>query len=56
MAPSLVAAAAYPNFVFSGAGYGHGIGLSQYGAKGYAERGKSGAWIVRHYFPGTDSS
>jgi stage II sporulation protein D len=48
-----IANAAIPSFTFSGAGFGHGIGLSQYGAKAYAERGESGAWIIGHYFPGT---
>ncbi len=51
--PTVSAAGAYPTFRFSGAGYGHGIGLSQYGARGYAATGRSGAWIVSHYFPGT---
>jgi len=51
--PSQAFSSPYPTFSFSGAGYGHGIGLSQYGSKGYAERGKTGAWIVEHYFPGT---
>ena len=53
VAPSSVLAVTYPAFVFSGAGYGHGIGLSQYGSKAYAERGESAGWIVEHYFPGT---
>lgn len=53
VAVPMTAMGAIPNFVFSGAGYGHGIGLSQYGAKGYAERGMSGTWIVNHYYPGT---
>ncbi|MCL2504131.1 MAG: cell wall-binding repeat-containing protein [Coriobacteriia bacterium] len=44
---------AYPSFAFKGAGYGHGIGLSQYGAKGFAERGRTGQWIAAYYFPGT---
>lgn len=52
-APSLAFASPYPSFVFTGSGYGHGIGLSQYGAKGFAENGKTGSWIVGHYFPGT---
>ncbi len=46
-------ASTFPSFRFSGAGYGHGIGLSQYGSKGFAEQGRSGKWIVGHYFPGT---
>jgi stage II sporulation protein D len=36
-----------------GAGFGHGIGLSQYGAYGYAQHGFSYRDIVRHYYRGT---
>lgn len=34
-------------------GYGHGVGLSQWGAKAMAEQGKSWIEILAHYFPGT---
>ncbi len=47
------ARAAAPNFTLTGAGWGHGIGLSQYGAKGWAEQGKTGSWIASYYYPGT---
>ncbi len=47
------AAAAYPTFAFSGRGNGHGIGLSQWGAKGYADRGWGGEQIAAYYYPGT---
>jgi len=47
------ASAAAPNFTITGAGWGHGIGLSQYGAKGWAEQGKTGSWIASYYYPGT---
>jgi stage II sporulation protein D len=40
--------------VFSGHGWGHGVGLSQYGAYGYAQHGYTYDQIVAHYFPGTD--
>jgi stage II sporulation protein D len=40
-------------FVFNGHGWGHGIGLSQYGALGYAQHGATYAQIVAHYYPGT---
>jgi stage II sporulation protein D len=41
-------------FRFSGRGWGHGVGLAQYGAMGYArEEGHGHRWILRHYFPGT---
>ena len=35
-----------------GAGFGHGRGLSQYGAKGAARQGASAAKIVSFYYPG----
>ena len=34
-------------------GYGHGVGLSQWGAKAFAEQGLSYDAILAHYFPGT---
>ena len=36
-----------------GGGNGHGVGLSQYGAKYLAEQGKTAAEIIACYFPGT---
>lgn len=42
------------DFVLSGKGYGHGVGMSQYGAKAMAEMGKSYNEILAHYFPGTN--
>ena len=50
---SAVPALAEPLFVVTGRGYGHGIGLSQVGAQGYAQHGYSYAWILNHYFSGT---
>lgn len=44
------------SFTFDGRGYGHGIGLSQYGAKGMAEAGFGYAEIIAHYYPGTSLS
>jgi len=38
-------------FVLTGSGYGHGVGLSQYGAKGQALEGKSAIEILNYYFP-----
>src|SRR3954453_19285019 len=40
-------------FLISGRGYGHGIGMSQYGARGYAEQGGTFAQILQHYSPQT---
>ena len=41
-------------FVVTGHGWGHGVGMSQYGAYGYAQKGVGYAKIVLHYFPGTE--
>lgn len=40
--------------VFQGRGYGHGVGMSQYGAKGMAEAGKNPQEILTHFFLETD--
>jgi SpoIID/LytB domain protein len=40
------------SFVFVGHGWGHGIGLGQWGARGMAEAGKSWKQIVGHYYRG----
>ena len=40
-------------FVFSGAGYGHGVGMCQYGARGMARAGYDYRAILEHYYPGT---
>ncbi len=36
-----------------GGGNGHGVGMSQYGAKALAEQGKDAEEILSYYFPGT---
>jgi SpoIID/LytB domain protein len=41
-------------FVFHGAGWGHGVGLCQIGAAVMASKGFSAEEILRHYFPGTE--
>jgi SpoIID/LytB domain protein len=38
---------------FMGGGWGHGVGLCQYGAEGMAEKGFSFQEILQHYYPGT---
>jgi stage II sporulation protein D len=40
----------------SGKGWGHRIGMSQYGAKGFAENGWTAERILMHYFTGTTVS
>ncbi len=41
------------SITFYGRGYGHGVGLSQYGAHGRALDGQSAAAILAHYYKGT---
>src|SRR4051794_39631480 len=50
---SPVAQAAKTTFTIRGAGFGHGVGMSQYGAMGYAEHGWSAGQILAHYYTGT---
>jgi stage II sporulation protein D len=38
---------------FSGRGYGHGVGMCQWGAKGMAEQGRTARQILEFYYPGT---
>lgn len=42
-----------PLLVFTGHGWGHGVGMSQYGAYGYAQHGWTAQQILAHYYPGT---
>lgn len=39
--------------VFKGAGWGHGVGMEQWGANAMAQDGKKAAEIATHYFPKT---
>ena len=41
---------------FFGQGYGHGVGMNQYGAKGRAEDGQTAEEILRAYFHGATMS
>ena len=41
------------SITFYGMGWGHGVGMSQYGAKTLAENGWNFTGILEHYFPGT---
>jgi SpoIID/LytB domain protein len=47
------APAAASTLLIEGAGDGHGVGMSQDGALGYAEHGWSDAAILAHYYTGT---
>ncbi|HWH43355.1 MAG TPA: SpoIID/LytB domain-containing protein [Thermoleophilaceae bacterium] len=49
-----VTADAATRHVIRGAGFGHGIGMSQFGAKGLADNGRNYKQIVTHYYQGTD--
>ena len=39
-------------FVFTGKGWGHGVGLCQVGAFGMAQAGSSYEQILKHYYTG----
>ncbi len=41
-------------WVLPGHGYGHGVGMSQYGAYGQAKDGRSYRQILRHYYKGVE--
>ena len=41
-------------FTFAVKGYGHGVGMSQYGANCLAKEGKTWREIIAHYYPGTE--
>jgi hypothetical protein len=52
--PVLPASAATDEpWVFEGGGWGHGVGMSQFGALGQAEEGRSPEQILKHYYTGT---
>jgi stage II sporulation protein D len=42
-----------PVFVVSGRGWGHGVGMSQWGANGFARRGSTYDRILTYYYRGT---
>ena len=41
------------DFVFYGRGWGHGVGMCQWGALAMAEQGYTAEKILAHYYPGT---
>jgi stage II sporulation protein D len=49
-------AGAATRWVVKGGGWGHGIGMSQYGAYGMAQQGSDYRAILAHYYTGTDVS
>src|SRR3954447_15194878 len=53
LAPASALAKPKTTFTIRGAGFGHGVGMSQYGAMGYASHGWNAAQILGHYYSGT---
>jgi stage II sporulation protein D len=43
-------------FVFTGRGWGHGVGMCQVGAIGYSKHGKTYKEILKHYYTGVEIS
>jgi len=41
-----------PRFIFYGRGFGHGVGMSQWGAQGMALNGANYEQILKHYYQG----
>jgi stage II sporulation protein D len=57
LAHAVPASAAVPeSFAVKGSGYGHGVGMSQYGAYQMAREGASATRILRHYYTGVSAS
>lgn len=50
---STTAGSSMGSFVFKVYGWGHGVGMSQYGARQMAKDGKTYKEILSHYYPGT---
>ncbi|WP_052405817.1 SpoIID/LytB domain-containing protein [Demequina mangrovi] len=44
------------SFTITGSGWGHGVGMSQYGAYGMAREGYTATEILQHYYQGTSVS
>ncbi|NBD14055.1 MULTISPECIES: SpoIID/LytB domain-containing protein [Corallococcus] len=42
------------DYVFTGRGFGHGAGLCQWGAKAFADQGRTYREILSHYYPGAE--
>ena len=53
MALPVSAAGSWDEVAFEGSGWGHGVGLSQYGAYAMATLGSSYTEILAHYYQGT---
>jgi len=42
------------NIIFQGGGYGHGVGMSQNGAKAMTDSGKGYEEVIKHYYTGVE--
>src|SRR2546423_9130491 len=51
--PSLAETTVASGLVISGHGWGHGVGMAQWGANGYAQHGWDYRQILAHYYQGT---
>lgn len=40
------------SFVFNGRGFGHGVGMCQFGAEGFAKKGEAASQILARFYPG----
>ena len=56
MLAAVPAAQAATKLTITGAGFGHGIGMSQYGAYGYSLHLRDYGFILGHYYTGTTLS
>ena len=52
-APSALGGSSNDEFTFFGSGFGHGLGMSQWGAYGLSTDGWGPSRIVRHFYSGT---
>ena len=48
-----MASVADASWVVKGRGFGHGVGMSQYGAYGFARHGRTYRQMLGHYYRGT---
>ncbi|MDQ3677168.1 MAG: SpoIID/LytB domain-containing protein, partial [Actinomycetota bacterium] len=53
LAAATTPAHAASRLIIRGGGFGHGIGMSQYGTLGFAKHGKDHRFILGHYYRGT---
>lgn len=52
-APPAPTTAPPASWTATGRGWGHGVGLSQWGARNHAAAGRDARWILAHYYRGT---